>query len=110
MIRECVGCGKNFNRLGRELYCEECAFLNKHRRCKKCGRIFVAAEEDEAKDRLFCYNCRPLKNSNGIKANLIDMEVKNAKKAGMTYGKYQKWKFMQQCRMERMINKLNRDL
>lgn len=109
MERKCARCGKKYKRVGNTRFCEECAFLNKHRKCNLCGKVFVASDVYEGKERKACYECEPI-IVNGKPLSAIDQEVANARKAGMTYGHYQQWKYMQQCQTNRMIKKLNREL
>lgn len=110
MERKCVNCGKKYNRVKNERLCAECYFLNLHRRCIECGKVFVDPDNPKSSCRKKCYECEPAFDNTGKKKNSMDIEIKNAKKAGMTYGKYQQWKYVQQCKTNRMIRKLNKDL
>lgn len=109
MKRVCAKCGKPYERTGNTKYCKECAFLNRHKKCNMCGKIFVVPEGYIGQARSACFECDPI-IKNGKAVNMMEQEIKNAKEAGMTYGHYQQWKYLQQCRTDKMIKKLNREI
>ena len=109
MERKCIRCGKKFRKAGNTKYCTECSFLNRHKSCITCGRLFIVPEGYIGKTMKECPDCRP--KDAGMKTNeLLVNDAINAKKAGMTYGKYQQWKYMQQCKEDRMIKRLNKEI
>lgn len=89
----CVICGKNFKRQGCEKVCsEECRKVSKkvqERRCGNCGKIFMPNREHKK----FCSEeckkgLKKVEIPNPIKKLNISAVARNARKAGMSYGKY----------------------
>lgn len=103
-MKKCIDCGKPYKRVGNTKRCVECAFLKRHKVCRICGKIFVAPEGYIGVVRKNCFDCEPLEGE-GKKPNKIDEELMNARKAGMTYGHYQQWKYQQECRGKRKNEK-----
>lgn len=109
-MKKCVKCGKEYSRQGNTKMCPECQFLSRHKKCIECGDIFVAPEGYIGIARRKCFKCDPVKDGGNKKVSAMDQEIINAKKAGMTYGHYQEWKYKQQFRTNKMIKNLNKEI
>ena len=98
MKRSCGVCGKEFEGYRNEKYCQACKAEGK-KLCSMCGQVIQAA-----KSRYYCPECERVKRQKRheveakkarVKAEAtrtapltLDEKAREAKAAGMSYGKY----------------------